>query len=283
MSFLLIAVIHSIEDMLEVHRFPYSETTTTTMAGFAPKRPSATSNSLSSSPASSSNSSLTQHDQVTIQTLTECLHKLHSLQEQESRIRKGSGTSSPSTKTSVVSHRKPAASGPRRLKRLALNLNLAKQDSIDTNESEVIRDHQDKDDSGLDPDQLEVIEQLANDRVQLLEEAVDHTTVLREDTTRQISPAVKSRASKLMTEMQLSVDASGERAFDLPYLFGRCFNLSLNLKILSQCDYADPSIAARIFADFDMLENSLGIQVEAIKKSQADAAIMEDNFARLQF
>jgi hypothetical protein len=44
---------------------------------------------------------------------------------------------------------------------------------------------------------------------------------------------------------------------DFPSLYGRCFNLSMNMKILTQCQYADSSIAARVLSDFDILEKSL--------------------------
>lgn len=53
---------------------------------------------------------------------------------------------------------------------------------------------------------------------------------------------------------------------DFPSLYGRCFNLSMNMKILSQCQFADSSIAARVLSDFDILEKSL----EAKLPPQAD-------------
>lgn len=44
---------------------------------------------------------------------------------------------------------------------------------------------------------------------------------------------------------------------DFPSLYGRCFNLSMNLKILTQCQFGDSGIAARVLSDFDILEKSL--------------------------
>jgi len=44
---------------------------------------------------------------------------------------------------------------------------------------------------------------------------------------------------------------------DFPSLYGRCFNLSMNLKILTQCQFGDAAIAARVLSDFDILEKSL--------------------------
>ena len=44
---------------------------------------------------------------------------------------------------------------------------------------------------------------------------------------------------------------------ELIFLFGRCFNLSMNIKILNQCNYADPNIASRIMIDFHVIDSSL--------------------------
>ena len=49
---------------------------------------------------------------------------------------------------------------------------------------------------------------------------------------------------------------------ELPLLLGRCFNLSVNLKILRQCNFADPAIGCRVFVDFDVLENYLRKKVQ---------------------
>ena len=44
---------------------------------------------------------------------------------------------------------------------------------------------------------------------------------------------------------------------EFPLLFGRCFNLSLNLKILSHAQGMDPTLATRILSDLSILEASL--------------------------
>ena len=44
---------------------------------------------------------------------------------------------------------------------------------------------------------------------------------------------------------------------ELVFLFGRCFNMSMNIKILNQCNYADPNIASRIMIDFHAIDSSL--------------------------
>merc|ERR1712038_994184 len=45
--------------------------------------------------------------------------------------------------------------------------------------------------------------------------------------------------------------------YRLPYLLGRCFNLSLNPKILKGCDYGDCSVSGRCYSDLSMLESHL--------------------------
>jgi len=45
--------------------------------------------------------------------------------------------------------------------------------------------------------------------------------------------------------------------FDYPSLYGRCFNLSLNMKILSQSQYSNPQAGSRVLSDLEILENSL--------------------------
>jgi len=46
--------------------------------------------------------------------------------------------------------------------------------------------------------------------------------------------------------------------FDYPSLYGRCFNLSLNMKILSQSQFTNHQAGSRVLSDLEILENSLG-------------------------
>merc|ERR1712186_322420 len=48
-----------------------------------------------------------------------------------------------------------------------------------------------------------------------------------------------------------------EEKTELVFLFGRCFNMSMNIKILNQCNYADPNIASRLMIDFNVIDSSL--------------------------
>merc|ERR1711953_464119 len=71
-------------------------------------------------------------------------------------------------------------------------------------------------------------------------------------------PGVVRRRARQCSSVSPSPSINGISSEDeLPLLLGRCFNLSVNLKILRQCNYADPAIGCRVFVDFDVLENYL--------------------------
>merc|ERR1719361_283762 len=71
-------------------------------------------------------------------------------------------------------------------------------------------------------------------------------------------PGVVRRRARQCSSVSPSPSINGISSEDeLPLLLGRCFNLSVNMKILRQCNYADPAIGCRVFVDFDVLENYL--------------------------
>merc|ERR1719507_410126 len=81
-------------------------------------------------------------------------------------------------------------------------------------------------------------------------------------------PGVVRRRARQCSSVSPSPSINGISSEDeLPLLLGRCFNLSVNLKILKQCNYADPSIGCRVFVDFDVLENYLNQKVQECKTS----------------
>ena len=52
---------------------------------------------------------------------------------------------------------------------------------------------------------------------------------------------------------------SSDRHLDWPYLLGRCFNLSVNLKILQGNQFNDSSTAGKCYADLNVLESQLDV------------------------
>jgi len=74
-----------------------------------------------------------------------------------------------------------------------------------------------------------------------------------------LTSVVYARALKFATTVSPapSLTELQTEGHHLPYLLGRCFNLSLNLKILRGCDYEDHSVAGRCYSDLSALETHL--------------------------
>merc|ERR1711920_49698 len=85
---------------------------------------------------------------------------------------------------------------------------------------------------------------------------------LRDNISEHMPGVVRRRAQKC-SSVSPSPSINGLSQNDeLPLLLGRCFNLSVNMKILRQCNYADPAIGCRVFVDFDVLENYLRRKIQ---------------------
>ena len=88
----------------------------------------------------------------------------------------------------------------------------------------------------------------------LLLEALGMVELLKQNQLSEMPFSVKQRALKLLeSNQQMAVPQNAEVAF----LFGRCFNLSMNAKIMVQCNYADPNIATRVLTDLEVIASSL--------------------------
>ena len=78
---------------------------------------------------------------------------------------------------------------------------------------------------------------------------------LREGVLSHVSTRLKGR---LLAESKAShFGCNTNPAPEFAILYGRCFNLSMNLKILSQCSGMDLVLAKRILSDLSVLESSL--------------------------
>jgi len=90
---------------------------------------------------------------------------------------------------------------------------------------------------------------------------------LRDDISGCMPGVVRRRAQKC-SSVSPSPSINGLASdSELPLLLGRCFNLSVNLKILRQCNFQDPGIGCRVFVDFDVLENYLRREIKDCKAS----------------
>lgn len=92
---------------------------------------------------------------------------------------------------------------------------------------------------------------------ELSDRILGHIDDLRTSTLSQMPKPVRDRASKSSYETRVSYEEEGFNLSEFTLLYGRCFNLSMNLKILAQCSYNDPLIGARVMSDLKTLEDSL--------------------------
>jgi ElaB/YqjD/DUF883 family membrane-anchored ribosome-binding protein len=100
------------------------------------------------------------------------------------------------------------------------------------------------------------------DKLQIARQTLSVVDGLRGNISGHMPGVVRRRAQKC-SSVSPNPSINGLSSDDeLPLLLGRCFNLSVNLKILRQCNFADPAIGCRVFVDFDVLENYLRQKVQ---------------------
>lgn len=109
----------------------------------------------------------------------------------------------------------------------------------------------------------------------------------RRDLGRCLTSRVYARALKFATTVSPAPSITTLQSEDnlLTFLSGRCFNLSLNLKILKDSEYHDYAIAGRCYSDLSVLEDRLEhyisdgdvlLRLQAAKtKRQTNAAATE--------
>jgi hypothetical protein len=90
----------------------------------------------------------------------------------------------------------------------------------------------------------------------LVMEALGLVELLKENQLKAMPLSVQQRALKL-SDCQRRQESCTEFAF----LFGRCFNLSMNAKIMNQCNHSDANIATRLLTDFQVLTSSLNAKL----------------------
>jgi len=85
-------------------------------------------------------------------------------------------------------------------------------------------------------------------------EALGLLQLLKQNELEEMPSGVRKYALDSVQREENSID---QQQTELVFLFGRCFNLSMNIKILNQCNYADPNIASRVMIDFYAINSSL--------------------------
>lgn len=124
-------------------------------------------------------------------------------------------------------------------------------------------------------DQLRELQSLNLSNSTLAEQILESVAKLRSDTLNQMPKRIRDRSdlSALFTAPTISYESEGFTPSEFTLLLGRCFNLSLNLKILVQCNFADPVIGSRVFADLKTIEDSLRQLVRQDETSRTLSAL----------
>ena len=100
-------------------------------------------------------------------------------------------------------------------------------------------------------------------------EALGLLQLLKKDFLQEMPSPVRSKASQLSR----SSSAEKESKPQIFHLLGRCFNLSINAKILSQCQFSDLAVAVKLLEDLETLETGLKLMSKEPKISFSKLSI----------
>lgn len=208
---------------------------------------------------------------VTINTITELLKQLHRLDDTEKEMESNQDNRSlmadaiPSNANS--NSQKPTFEGRKKCRPQLIIKKMKSMLSTSTSGAKSEREDLDSICKNTTKPIMEIgstkDEQLLSDDLmslrvykhQLSKQTMCAVETLRDDISESMPGVVRRRARKC-SSVSPSPSINGLSSdSELPLLLGRCFNLSINLKILTQCDFADPNIACRVFVDLDVLEN----------------------------
>merc|ERR1712062_394903 len=103
-----------------------------------------------------------------------------------------------------------------------------------------------------------------------LVEALDLLQLLKKNFLQEMPLKVRSKAS---SQISRSISAEIKSNPQIFHLLGRCFNLSINAKILSQCQFTDLAVAVRLLEDLETLENGLKFMSKEPKISLTNLTI----------
>ena len=191
-----------------------------------------------------------------INTITDLLKQLQQLTDKEKEILKLRENSSVDNCTKVETRKR---SRPQLLMK-KMKCILSSSNLVLKNDNQLDKDNASHNDSQnnkmIDPE-TESLDDLRQEKLAMARESLNAVDRLRGDVTQNM-PGIVRRRARQCSSVSPSPSINGLSEDDeLPLLLGRCFNLSVNMKILRQCNYADPAIGCRVFVDFDVLENYL--------------------------
>jgi len=203
---------------------------------------------------------------ITINTITDLLKQLQQLTDKEKEILK-SREENVSDNSNKAENRK--RSRPqllmKKMKCILSSTNLGIKN--DNNNDNVTSSQNDSQNNQTINPEVESLDNLREKKLSMAKESLNAVDRLRGDITQHMPGVVRRRANQC-SSVSPSPSINGLSQDDeLPLLLGRCFNLSVNMKILRQCNYADPAIACRVFVDFDVLENYLHRKIKESEMS----------------
>lgn len=115
---------------------------------------------------------------------------------------------------------------------------------------------------------------MSKEQSELLIEALGLVDLLKENQLRQMPYSVRQRALILwQSSLSCSSSSGGLSSDDFVLLFGRCFNLSMNIKILNQCHYADHQIATRLLTDFQVISAGIRAKLHELQCNESLALL----------
>jgi len=191
-----------------------------------------------------------------INTITDLLKQLQQLSDKEKEILKLMENSSVDNCAKVETRKR---SRPQLLMK-KMKCILSSSNLVIKNDNQLEKDnaiHNDSQNNKMIDPETESLDDLRQEKLAMARESLNAVDRLRGDVTQNMPGMVRRRARQC-SSVSPSPSINGLSEDDeLPLLLGRCFNLSVNMKILRQCNYADPAIGCRVFVDFDVLENYL--------------------------
>jgi len=200
---------------------------------------------------------------ITINTITKFLKQIQELTDKESTLlkeREKNVASEDSTLRDNENNRKTIPDNRRKSRPQLLMKKMKSILSASNLSSESLK--KDVENNEVPTSDKDLLKALRSEKLQMSIETLNAVDSLRA-TISEHMPGVVRRRAKKCSSVSPSPSINGLSLDDeLPLLLGRCFNLSLNLKILSQCNYADPGIGCRVFVDFDVLENYLRRKIQ---------------------
>jgi len=213
---------------------------------------------------------------LTINTITSLLKQLQELVEQEKRLLTKTQSSDDSVSPDREILPKPVTDTRKKnrpqllMKKMkgmlsASNLGAKNDDNILISSQKI--SEKDADNNEVPENKKVALKRLRLQKLHMSLETMQAVDGLR-GTISEHMPGVVRRRARQCSSVSPSPSINGISSEDeLPLLLGRCFNLSVNLKILKQCNYADPAIGCRVFVDFDVLENYLNQKIQECQTS----------------